>query len=129
MKKKIEINYSEGEGEEMLEVQGQVVLKRLDFDGKNSLDEEATEIKVFGDMPQVKVSSKKMKELAILKSVVETDLKKITYSLDKSKQLVPNATPLNLDITGIRSLPVEVGEQLFVEFSNLNTLSDKKKER
>lgn len=128
MKKEIGINYSEGEGLEKIEYRGKVVIKRLKFSEKNELEEESTEIKLFGNMPQTKISTSRLKELGILKSVSDYDLVKTTYKEDKvTKQPIAVSTPYYLDINGIRDLPIDVGEILFYEFTEMNTLGSKKK--
>ena len=127
MKKKIEIMYEEGEGLDKLEFKGKVTLKRLNFSEKNSLEEESTDIKIFGNTPQVKVSTSKMKELSILKSVIGCELQKITFIEDKvTKAHMPVVTNYLLDINGIRDLPQEVGDELFLEFTQLNSVDKKK---
>jgi hypothetical protein len=103
-------------------------MKRLSFSEKNSIEEDSTDIKMYGNTPQVKVSTSKIKELGILKSVVSSELIKTLYVEDKvTKNPVPVNTPYALDIAGIRDLPQDVGEQLLEVFTNLNTVSEKKK--
>lgn len=127
MEKKFDINFTEGEGIDKVDFKGHVVMKRLNFAEKNALDEESTEIKIFGNTPQVKVSTSKVKELGILKSVVRYDLFKTTYVEDKvTKALMPVTKEYSLDINGIRDLPTEVGGFLVEKFTELNTISEKK---
>lgn len=127
MKKIVEINFSEGEGLERVDFKGTVTLKRLNFSEKNMLEEESTEIKNFGNVPQVKVSTSKMKEISLVKGICESNLEKITYHEDKvSKEAKPISSKYELNITGIKNLPVEIGEELFVEFYQLNNVSKKK---
>lgn len=129
MKKIVEISFVEGEGEDKLEYQGSVTLKRLNFSEHNALEEEATDIKVFAGVPQIKVSSSKMKELAILKGIVSMDLKKITYVMDKVQgKLIPAVTPCQITLEEIKNLPQDIGDQLFLEFMEINSVTDKKKE-
>lgn len=128
MKKEIQINYTEGEGEDKVDYIGSVVFKRLNFSESNALKEESTDIKFFGNTPQIKVSTAKMQELAILKSVISSNVRKITYQTEKvSKALIAieNAYDLN-SIENIRNLPKEVGDQLFLEFNEMNEVSEKK---
>jgi hypothetical protein len=127
MNKTINISYEEGEGLEREELKGKVIFKRLNFSEMNTLHEEGTDIKIFGNTQQINAHPAKLKELAILKSVVSCDLKKITYFEDKvTKAHVPTENGYALDIGGIQALPVEVGNQLFDAFTDLNTLSEKK---
>lgn len=127
MKKEITVDYTEGEGLEKEELKGTVTLKRLSFSEKNSLEEEATDIKIFGNTPQVKVSTSKMKELGILKSIIASDLKKTTYYMDKvTKNTLAQEKPYDLNIEGIRNLPQDVGNELFIAFTELNQVDEKK---
>lgn len=128
MRKTIHVDYAEGEGIEKYELKGTVVFKRLNFYEKNSVEEESTEIKMLGNIPQVKVSTTKIKELGILKSVVECNLTKTVYAMDAAtKDIKAVETPYTLDITGIRELPPEVGYDLVDEYTAFNALSEKKK--
>lgn len=86
-----------------------VTLKKLSYGEHNALEEEATQISYSGSQPIVKVSSSKMKELAIFKSIVSS------------------TTPLD-SIQKIRDLPKEVGDQLFEAFTELNQQDAKKKD-
>lgn len=130
MNKTVEIKYEEGEGPEQIEFSGLVILKRLNFSEKNALEEESTEIKFFGNMPQVKVSTSKMKELALFKSITSSNLFKTVYYEDKvTKANIPSKNPYDLGIEGIRNLPQDIGEELFLTFNELNNISDKKKEQ
>ena len=127
MQQKIEINYEEGEGVDKYELHGTVIMKRLNFTEKNSIEEESTDIKMMGTVPQIKVSTSKIKELGIFKSVVSTDLVRTVYHEDRVTKL-PEATrtPYNLDMTGIRELPQDVGNQLLEAFTELNAVNEKK---
>jgi hypothetical protein len=59
---------------------------------------------------------------------VGTDLTKTIYVEDKvSKQPIPINSAYNLDMTGIKELSQEVGEQLIELYTELNTISEKKK--
>jgi hypothetical protein len=82
-------------------------LKRLSFGAKNQLEEEATEIKIVGNQPMVKVSSSKLKEVSLLKSIVKSSI------------------PIN-GIGDIQNLSQEVGEALFEAFTELNSVDVKK---
>lgn len=128
MKKTVDVVYEEGEGLEKYELKGTVTMKRLNFSEKNSIEEESTDIRMIGSVPQIKVSTTKIKELGIFKSVVGTDLTKTIYVEDKvSKQPIPINSAYNLDMTGIKELSQEVGEQLIELYTELNTISEKKK--
>ena len=130
MNKEINVDYSEGEGLELIKIKGTVTLKRLNFSEKNALEEESTDIKMIGDTPHVKISTSKMKEVALAKSIVSASLYKTTMVMDKeSKQLkeVTSAYPLNT-MQLVRELPQEIGETLFYEWGLLNSLGLKKKE-
>jgi hypothetical protein len=128
MNKTIEIDYSEGEGLDRYELKGKVTMKRLNFSEKNAMEEEATEIKMFGTTPQVKVSTSKIKELGIFKAIVESNLVRTLYVEDRvTKTHNPVQTQINLDLEGIRNLPQDVGELLLEGFTDLNVLSEKKK--
>jgi len=83
-----------------------VKLKRLGFGEKNQLQEEATDIKVIGGQPVVKVSTSKLKELALLKSIV--------------------SAPFPITIQAIKELEQEVGDFLFEEYDALNKPKDAK---
>lgn len=126
--KKIEIkNYSEGEDLDKIEFQGHVILKRLNFSEKNSLEEESTDIKMYGNTPQVKVSSSKMKEFGLFKSIVSWELKKTTYFEDKlTNKPAPVTENYPLNMQNIQGLPSEIGEFLFEQFTELNSVSEKK---
>jgi hypothetical protein len=82
-------------------------LKRLSFGEKNQLEEEATDIKIAGTTPIVKVSMSKLKEVSLLKSIVKSTI------------------PL-VGIADIQKLPSEVGDKLFEEFTTLNSVEVKK---
>ena len=82
-------------------------IKRLTFGEKNSLEEEATDIKLVGTSPIVKISMSKLKELSILKGIVKS-----TFPIK--------------NVEDIRQLPQEVGELLFSEFTELNSVDVKK---
>ena len=97
MEKQVEIEFN---GKKEL-----VVLKRLSFGEKNKLEEEATDIKVIGGQPVVKISTSKMKELALLKSITKA--------------------PFTIDLNSIQALPQEIGAKLFDEFTTLNEISPK----
>lgn len=127
MRKKIEINFTEGEGIDRLDLTGTVILKRLNFSEKNAMEEEATEIKIFGKTPQVKISTSKLKEIGLLKSIVKSDLIQTTYVEDKvTKNAVPISNKYDLNMSGIQNLPQEVGEQLVDAFTELNSMNEKK---
>ena len=129
MKRKVEVDFVEGEGEDKIEFHGEVTLKRLNFSEKNMLEEEATDIKIFGNVPQVKVSPSKLMEVSILRTVVENGLRKTTYHVDKkSKELIAQVIEYDLNIDNIRKLPIEVGNLLFTEFTIINNLQQKKNE-
>jgi hypothetical protein len=127
MQKDTQVAYEEGEGINRVEFKGVVTQKRLNFSEKNGLDEESTDIKIFGSTPQVKVSMSRMKELSILKAVVNSTLTKTTYFEEKvTKQIRPATDNYPLSLEGIRNLPIEIGEQLFADFTELNNVSEKK---
>lgn len=121
-KKEINIDFTEEEGTERVEFKGAVTLKRLNFTEKNALEEESTDIKIFGNVPQVKVSTSKLKEVALLKSIVASSLVKTTYLDGKNI----GAEKYGLEIDGIRKLPQEIGDELFVAYTELNAISEKK---
>jgi hypothetical protein len=83
-----------------------VKLKRLTFGEMNQLTEEATDVKVINGQPIVKVSQKVLKEIGLLKSIVEA--------------------PFTLDIPSIQNLDSETGNLLFEEFSEMNQQGLKK---
>jgi len=85
-----------------------VVLKKLTFGERNDLQEEVTEIKYVGSVPQIFVKTGKMRELSILKSLMKA--------------------PFKIDISEIRNLPNEVGEKIYEEIDKLNKLSEIKKQ-
>jgi hypothetical protein len=96
--KEIEIEYN---GEKK-----KVTIKKLTFGELNQLTEEATDIKVVGGQPLIKVSQKALKELSLLKSIT--------------------SAPFEVNITNIQNLDAEVGNQLFEEFTLLNQITEKK---
>ena len=129
IKKTFEVDYSEGEGLDRIEIKGKVVMKRLNWDEYCSLEQESTDIRLYGQTSQVTLNSKKMKQLAVLKSTVESQITKTTYYEDKvSKAILALPVHYDLDINGIMNLPREIGEQLFEAFTELNGMPDKKKE-
>jgi len=129
MKKEIQVDYSEGEGKFKEELKGTVVMKRLNFSDKNTLEEESATISFVGNTSHVKISTTKLKELSLLRSIVESTLLKTVYSEDKNtKALTPVTNEYPITMANIRELPFQVGEELFEEWSNLNSLSPKKKE-
>jgi Zn-dependent M28 family amino/carboxypeptidase len=84
-----------------------VEMKRLSFGEKNQLEEEATDIKMTGAVPIIKISTSKLKEVSILKSVVDSSISLKT-------------------IEDIRNLPQEVGELLIEKVTELNSTDLKK---
>lgn len=127
IKKTIEINYEEGEGIDKEEFKGTVTLRRLNFTEKNNLENDITETKVMGRTPTININQSRMKELAIFKSKFESNLYKTTYSLNPvTKELVAETKVYELDMPGIQNLPDEVGNLLFIEFSELQNVSQKK---
>lgn len=131
MKKEILIDFTEGEKEDKVEITGKVILKRLNFAEKNQLEEEMLDIKLFGDTTQTKISTSKMKEFGIQKAIEFCDVKKTTYIYDKTKGvLVPSISPIDLkNLTIIKELPQDVGDKLFAEFNELNSINLKKNEK
>ena len=129
MKKQVDVVYEEGEGLDKYELKGTVTMKRLNFSEKNSIEEESTDIRMIGSVPQIKVSTSKIKELGIFKSVDSCDLIETHYVEDKvTKAATPMNTQYILDIAGIRKLPQEVGEQLVAIYTEMNSVSEKKKQ-
>ena len=124
MEKRIEIDHSEGEGNEKVEFKGCVFIKRLNFTERNNLEEEATDIKFIGNIPSVRVSTTKLKELSLIKSITNSELTKTDYSNGG----IPISSKYALDVSGIGKLPNEIGEQLFYEWGKINSVSEKKKE-
>lgn len=125
--KKIEIEFAEGEGLNREEYKGSVIMKRLNYAEKNSLEEESTEVKVFGKIPQVKVSTARMKEISLIKSILSAEIKKTTYFEQReTKAITPRTDTYALDLNGIRNLPVELGSKLMEEFADLNSIDEKK---
>jgi len=129
MQKIVKIDYQEGEGLDKLILKGTVTMKRLNFSEKNAMDEESTDIKIIapGIPPQVKVSTSKMREVGIFKSVVSSDLKKTSYFEDKTKpEFQATTEPFALTMDGVRNLPNEVGDMLWLAFVELNQINEKK---
>jgi hypothetical protein len=83
-----------------------IVMKRLSFGELNQLTEESTDIKVVNGQPIVNVSQKKLKELSILKSIIEA--------------------PFTISINEIQNLDSDLGNTLFETFSQLNQSEEKK---
>jgi hypothetical protein len=84
-----------------------VTLKRLTFGEYNQLQEEAVDIRIVNGQPLVKVNNSKLTELALLKSIIEA--------------------PFTIDISNIRALDPTIGNQLFGEWTELNSADYKKK--
>ena len=83
-------------------------IKRLTFGERNDLFNEASEIKFVGKTPQVSINQGKLKELMILKCLVNA--------------------PFEKNIQDIRNLPVKLGDLLYKECDEFNSLDVKKKE-
>jgi len=83
-----------------------VELKRLSFGEMNQLTEEATDIKVTGNIPIVKVSQKILKEVGLFKSIV--------------------SAPFTISLQEIQNLDPDTGKLLFDEFTALNQANEKK---
>lgn len=83
-----------------------VKMKKLTFGEMNQLTEESTDVKVVNGQPIVKVSQKSLKELGLLKSIVDA--------------------PFTLDIPSIQGLEADLGNILFEEFSEMNQQNQKK---
>lgn len=90
-------------------VQHKVNLKRLTFGEKNKVEDSATEVKMMGNQPLVSVKTSVLKEMSLLKSVVSS-----TISLKTIEE--------------IRDLPQEIGDMLYIEFNELNSVTEKKNE-
>lgn len=127
MQKELIVDFTEGEGLEKVDIKGKVIFKRLSFYEKNLLEEEMTEVKIIGESPNVKVSTTKLKECSLVKSIVSSELVKTTYYEDKvTKKIMAENINYPLNINNIRDLPQELGEIFFMEFTKLNSLSLKK---
>lgn len=85
-----------------------VKMKRLTFGEMNQLTEEATDVKVINGSPMIKVSQKALKEIGLLKAIVEA--------------------PFTIDMNSIQGLDADTGNLLFEEFSEMNQQSSKKKD-
>ena len=85
-----------------------IVIKKLTFGERNDLQEQVTQVKYIGTIPQIKVSTGKLKELSILKSLVKA--------------------PFKISLPEIKELPNEIGEQIYKEVDKFNKLSEEKKE-
>ena len=83
-----------------------VRIKKLTFGEMNQLTEEATDVKIINGQPIVKVSQKILKELGLLKSIIDA--------------------PFTVDLKTIQSLDSDLGNKLFEEFSDLNQQGEKK---
>jgi hypothetical protein len=80
-----------------------ITIKRLNFGDMNDINQEATEIKVTGNVPIVKVNQKILKEKSLLKGIIKA--------------------PFTIDLNHIQNLDSETGNQLWEEFSILNQQS------
>jgi hypothetical protein len=87
---------------------GIVRIKRLNYGEKNKLEEEATDVKIMGGEPIVRVSMSKLKELALLKSITDA--------------------PFPINLNNIQALEQEIGDELFLAYSEINGVSKKKLE-
>jgi len=130
MQKTVEINYSEGEGNEKLDLKGTVVLKRLGFGEMNRLKLEASGMRMPKEgaqpvMREAKDMVPDAMELGIHKSVVSCTLSKTSYLTEKNEFITE---PYPLTIENIAQLPVEVGDTLFLTYIELNNLDEKKKQ-
>lgn len=112
MQKEITIDWKDGENT----LKGKVWIKRLTFREKNQLEEESTDVKIVNGQPIVKVSTAKMKEFSLIKGVLKSEV------VDEKNQ------PLLFNYEGIGRLPQEVGDMLFEEFTDLNSVDPKKKD-
>jgi hypothetical protein len=126
MQKEILFHYTEGEGEERVDFDGKVVMKRLNYGERNQLEQESADIKVYGSEPIVNVSVQNMKEISLLKSIVSSELVRTTYQPEQGGTFKAIGVGYPLDITHIKELPMEIGEELFAQFTKLNNLSKKK---
>jgi len=86
--------------------QEQVTLKRLTFGELNQLTEEATEMKMVGNQPTIKISQKVIREHGLLKSIIKA--------------------PFTIGLKEIQDMEAEIGNQLFEEFTLLNQQEGKK---
>ena len=84
-----------------------VKLKRISFGDMNEINQEATQIKAVGNVPQVMVNHKILKEKSLLKGIVEA--------------------PFPIDIQNIQNLENDIGNQLWEEFAELNQQSPRAK--
>lgn len=85
-----------------------VKLKRLTFGEVNQVNEESMDIKIVNGQPLVKISQAKLMELSLLKSIVEA--------------------PFTIDLTNIKNLDPNIGNELFQEHIALNSPDNKKKD-
>jgi len=86
----------------------QVKLKQFTYGIRNELLEQCTETTVVGDKPHVQLNVRKLKEFALLKGIAEA--------------------PFEINIKGIRELSVTMGDMLYKELDELNTLTSEKEE-
>lgn len=129
MKKEVEISYEEGEGLEKVSFKGTVTLKRLSWGESNAMEKEASDIKFFGNVPQMSIDSAKLKVAGLLKSIIACTLTRTAYYEDNRKEIQPSSAPYYLDAAGLASpdFPRDIGDKLFEAFTELNQVSDKKK--
>lgn len=98
MEKDVEIEWK---GEKKI-----VRIKRLSFGDMNELREKASDVKMIGGQPVVKLSQKILMEQSLVKGIVDA--------------------PFTVDITSIQALDNETGTKLYGEFVELNRLDEKK---
>lgn len=84
-----------------------VVIKRLTFGERNDLWEEVAKIKVVGTQQVVDIKHGRMREIAILKSLMKA--------------------PFKISAEDIRNLPAQLGDLIYKEVDEFNTLGLVKK--
>ena len=131
MQKVYEIVYDEDEGVNKVEFKGTITLKRLNWDESNVLQSEAVNMQFVGrGIPSVTPDLAKGKLLAVWKSYVSSEIIKTTYFIDKvTKEIKPKEETYPITLETLKVIPQFLGDYLFDSYTELNTLTEKKKEQ
>ena len=84
-----------------------VTIKRLTFGETNEIQNQAVQIRLVGKIPQMSVDQKVMKEMSLVKSIVNA--------------------PFTINISSIRDIDNKLGEMLWREVNEFNDISPEKK--
>jgi hypothetical protein len=124
--KEVVIDYVEGEGVNKIEFKGTVSIKEMDTGEWAKYQDDITDIKFLGRMPQPRVDRAKMTILGIVRATNKSELVKTTYIEDKAtKALIPQSVPYDIsNYTSVERLPRKVGEKLFAMVQEMNMVNE-----